>query len=307
MLIAAFAVHALRVDVPADGPAAVPRTAPSRSASLTSVVVGAVLFGAMFVLPLYYQVVRGYSALEAGLLLAPQGLGAMIAMPIGGRHRRPRPAPGASCRSGIVAIAVGTLAYTQVTPTRASRSWPPRCSSAGIGMGFVMMPAMAAAYINLSRAEVPRATTMVNIMQRVGGSLGTALFAVVLERQIIRRTSPARRGRLDSTGGLGGGHARSPAIIAERLRDHLLVGRRVDGARPHPGAVPAAAGRRGRRRSPPQQGTDAERDPELEAELDVDIKAGAIDDLTDGHAARRRRRTAVTPPAGSSRSCDTPH
>ena len=38
----------------------------------------------MFMLPLYYQVVRGQSALDAGLLLAPQGVGAAIMMP----HRR---------------------------------------------------------------------------------------------------------------------------------------------------------------------------------------------------------------------------
>ena len=43
------------------------------------------LFGAMLILPLYYQVVRGESALDAGLLLAPQGLGAATAMPIAGR------------------------------------------------------------------------------------------------------------------------------------------------------------------------------------------------------------------------------
>ena len=43
------------------------------------------LFGAMLILPLYYQVVRGESALVAGLLLAPQGIGAAMAMPIAGR------------------------------------------------------------------------------------------------------------------------------------------------------------------------------------------------------------------------------
>ncbi len=57
------------------------------------------LFGAMFVMPLYYQVVRGQSALDAGLLLAPQGLGAATAMPIAGRLTD-RAAPAGSCRSG---------------------------------------------------------------------------------------------------------------------------------------------------------------------------------------------------------------
>ena len=42
-------------------------------------------FGALLLIPLYYQTVRGASALEAGLLLAPQGIGAMITMPLAGR------------------------------------------------------------------------------------------------------------------------------------------------------------------------------------------------------------------------------
>ena len=54
-------------------------------------------------------------------------------------------------------------------------------------MGWVMMPLMAAAYANLTRTLVPRATTTLNIMMRVGGSFGTALVAVVLQRQVTSR------------------------------------------------------------------------------------------------------------------------
>ena len=54
----------------------------------------------------------------------------------------------------------------------------------GIGLGFTMMPAMAAAYSTLERWQVPRATPMLNVMQRVGGSLGTAVLAVVLQHEL---------------------------------------------------------------------------------------------------------------------------
>ena len=43
------------------------------------------VFGAMLLLPLYLQAVRGESAFDSGLLLAPQGIGAMIVMPIAGQ------------------------------------------------------------------------------------------------------------------------------------------------------------------------------------------------------------------------------
>ena len=49
---------------------------------------------------------------------------------------------------------------------------------------MTMMPAMSAAYQVLDRAAVPRATTTLNILNRVGGALGTAILAVALQGHI---------------------------------------------------------------------------------------------------------------------------
>ena len=54
-----------------------------------------------------------------------------------------------------------------------------------------MMPVTAAAYFDLSHAEIPKASTTMNIVRQVGGSVATALFAVVLERQIVANLGPA--------------------------------------------------------------------------------------------------------------------
>src|SRR5436309_2117928 len=54
------------------------------AASATTLLLGIALFGALILLPLYYQLVRGESALATGLLLMPQGLGAAVAMPLAG-------------------------------------------------------------------------------------------------------------------------------------------------------------------------------------------------------------------------------
>src|SRR4051812_1629410 len=271
VLIAAFARHALRIDAPLMD-LRLFRDRTFRAASLTSAVVGAVLFGAMFILPLYYQAVRGSSALEAGLLLAPQGIGAMIAMPISGRLVD-RIGAGRVVPFGVVAIAFGTLAYTQVTDTTSIAFLAGSLFVRGLGMGFVMMPAMAAAYVNLSRSDVPRATTMVNIMQRVGGSLGTALFAVVLERQITSNV-PGSSGGLDSTGASAAGMPVAGAIAsAFGTTFWWVLGSTVLALipalfLPRQGVAAAAA----------QAPIGNEIDPELEA----DIEGTAIDDLTDG-------------------------
>lgn len=182
MLTLAFAVHAAR----ARSPLLDVKLYKNRTftvATLCSFAVGAVLFGAMFVLPLYYQVVRGQSPLTAGLLMAPQGLGAMIGMPISGRIVD-KSGAGRVVPLGFVIVIVGTVAYTQVGVHTNEGFLAGALFVRGIGMGFTMMPAIAAAYATLSGEAIARATTMVNIVQRVGGSFGTALFAVVLQRRI---------------------------------------------------------------------------------------------------------------------------
>jgi MFS family permease len=145
--------------------------------------VGGALFGALLVLPLYYQVARGQSALSAGLLMAPQGVGAALGMNRAGRLVD-RVGGGHVVIAGLVMLMVGTIPFTQVSADTSFALLAGSLVLRGIGLGFTMMPAMAAAYATIERAQVPRATPMLNVLQRVGGSLGTAVLAVVLQHQI---------------------------------------------------------------------------------------------------------------------------
>ena len=147
---------------------------------------GATLYGTMFLLPLYYQIVRGQSPWMAGLLMAPQGIGAALVMrpaaQLADRFGTRRTVP-----VGMVLLAVGTLAYTQVSATTSYGVLAVALFVRGIGLGFGMMPVFAASYRGLTHAEIPRATTATNIVRQVGGSLGVALFAVVLQQAITRQ------------------------------------------------------------------------------------------------------------------------
>ena len=65
----------------------------------------------------------------------------------------------------------------------------------GIGIGFAFMPAMTAAFASLERSELSDATPQLNVLQRVGGSIGTAVLAVVLQRALVGAHTLERRGR----------------------------------------------------------------------------------------------------------------
>ncbi|MEA2290000.1 MAG: hypothetical protein QOD55_1997, partial [Solirubrobacteraceae bacterium] len=153
------------------------------------------------------------SALVAGLLMAPQGLGAALGMNRAGRLTD-RIGGGRVVMAGLLMLMAGTVAFTQVSADTSYWLLGGSLVLRGFGLGFTMMPAMAAAYATLERGDVPRATPMLNVLQRVGGSLGTAVLAVILQREISAE--------LGAGGGLGAARAASEAAqarVAEPLAD----------------------------------------------------------------------------------------
>ena len=206
VLIGAFIWHALHTNVTPLIEVLLFRDRQFAAASATTFFLGAALFGGMFLLPLYYQVVRGQSALAAGLLMAPQGIGAAMVMPLAGkltdRYGASRIVP-----AGLVVVTLATLIYTQLGAHTSFTVLAISLFIRGIGFGFVMMPAISAAYQTLAAPQVPRASTAINIVQRVGGSIGTALVAVVLQHQISVQVHGL-------VGGLTGAATARPAAVA---------------------------------------------------------------------------------------------
>jgi EmrB/QacA subfamily drug resistance transporter len=141
------------------------------------------LFGSLILIPLYYQVVRHDSPLQTGLLLAPQGIGAALALPLAGWLADKTGARGIAL-VGIAVAALGTLAYTQVGPHTSYAYLAGALFVTGLGLGATVVPSMAAAFQALSRAETTRATSAINAIQRIAGAVGTALFAIILQHAI---------------------------------------------------------------------------------------------------------------------------
>ena len=145
------------------------------ASSVTLVLVIISVFGGMLLLPLYLQVVRGESAMDTGLLLAPQGLGAMIAMPIAGLLTD-KTGVGRIVPFGLVVVGLSFLALTQLAADTSYWVFGAALFVMGVGMGFTMMPTFSGAMQTLRRAAIARASTTLNIEQQVGASIGTAVL-----------------------------------------------------------------------------------------------------------------------------------
>jgi EmrB/QacA subfamily drug resistance transporter len=181
-LIGAFIAHALRVPNPLLNLHLYRRPTFS-TASMTTFFLGAALFGGMILMPLYWQHIRHESVLNSGLLMAPQGLGMALMMPAVGRLTD-RLGGGPLTLFGVAVTAVATIPFGLIT-AHTSITWlSVALLVRGMGMGFAFMPSMTAAFAALEKPELPDATPQLNVVQRVGGSLGVAIIAVVLQRAL---------------------------------------------------------------------------------------------------------------------------
>jgi EmrB/QacA subfamily drug resistance transporter len=183
VLVTMFAFHALRVPKPLLDLRLYRRPTFS-SASFAMFCLGAALFGGMILLPLYWQEVRLESVVDTGLLTAPQGLGMALVMPLAGKLTDRRGGGGLAL-FGVTLTAVATIPFGLVGAHTSIVWLSVVMLIRGAGIGFAFMPAMAAAFASLERFELASATPQLNVLQRVGGSIGTAVLAVILQRALI--------------------------------------------------------------------------------------------------------------------------
>ncbi len=150
-------------------------------------------FGIVLLLPLYFQQVLHASPERAGLLLAPEGIGTAIGMWASGRirdHLQTRQLAAA----GVFGLAVSTVIFAHMgAGCPIWLIWVLLLVS-GIGGGFAWVAGTAAGYVDLDPDRISHAAPLVATMMRLGASFGTALAAIVLQRELNldgSSTSPA--------------------------------------------------------------------------------------------------------------------
>ncbi len=161
-----------------------------RAAAIVTFCLGAALFGAMILLPLYFQTIRGENAISTGLLLIPQGVGGGLGMALSGRMTDRLGAGRTSLLGGTI-LAAATIPFVLVNAHTSFVVLGAAMVLRGIGVGLAIMPAMTAAFSVLSKEQVNDASPQLTVLQRVGGSLGTAIIAVVLQGQLTGARTPA--------------------------------------------------------------------------------------------------------------------
>jgi EmrB/QacA subfamily drug resistance transporter len=188
-LTVAFGWHALRVERPLLDV----RLYANRvfgAASITTFGLGAALFGAMILIPLYYQQVRGESVIVTGLLLAPQGLGMLATGPFAARLTQ-RFGGGRVAIVGVSILALSSLPLAFIGAETSIVFISMMLLLRGVGIGLSFLPTTTVAFASLRTDQLSDATPQMNVLQRVGGAIGTAVLAVVLQRASAGAETPS--------------------------------------------------------------------------------------------------------------------
>ncbi|MGA9883190.1 MAG: DHA2 family efflux MFS transporter permease subunit [Candidatus Acidiferrales bacterium] len=144
---------------------------------------GAIVYGMVTLLPLFFQTVLDYTSLGAGLAVAPRGLGAIVAMPLVGLlMSRLDSRYLITIGFGGVAACNWWLADINLQIGQWTLFWA--ITMSGFFLGFVFVPLATVAMATLADAEIGNASGLYNLFRNVGGSIGISLVETVIARRV---------------------------------------------------------------------------------------------------------------------------
>lgn len=150
------------------------------SAILITVATTFALFGALFLVPQYLQVLRGLNPEQAGLVLLPSSLVTLVALPISG-IAMDRFGPKMSILIGLVALGVASYllsGLTLTTPTSLLQIW---LIGRSIGIGFASQPASVIALSDVPRAKLARGSSFFTVLRQVSSAFVTSFLATYVK------------------------------------------------------------------------------------------------------------------------------
>jgi len=150
--------------------------------SVIATVVGFGLYGGIFILPVYLQQIRQYSAQQSGWIIFPGAMATAIVMPIIGRLVG-RFSPRRLTALGVIAFVVSMYMLTHLTLDTGPDQlfWP--LVIRGAAMGFLFVPLTLATLISLSPRNMADGTGLFNLFRQLGGSAGIAFLSTFVARR----------------------------------------------------------------------------------------------------------------------------
>lgn len=155
-----------------------------RTVNIGAGMVYAGFFGWIFVLPLYLQDLRGFSATQSGLMQAPQAAGVFLVSNLLGKRIYRAVGPRRLLMVGTLGAALVTASYGLFDLDTSRWILALGAFARGSSLGFVFVSIQTAVYASISRADTGRATSIFNTQRQVASAAGLALAATVITSRI---------------------------------------------------------------------------------------------------------------------------
>jgi len=182
-LLVAYVVYALNAKIEPVLNVHLFRLSNFSSSSVLMLVSGGIITGTLFILPLFYQQVQNSNAIMAGLLLAPQGIGMLCTRGLSGKLTDKMGSRVVVIVAIIITI-IGTIPFVFANSATSKIFLAIALFIRGCGLGGVAIPVMVSIYDGLTKEQAAHGTTATRIFQQIGGSVGTAVLAIVLQNHI---------------------------------------------------------------------------------------------------------------------------
>lgn len=138
------------------------------------------LFGTVFLLPLFFQNLMGYSATMTGILLIPQAVMVSIGMPIAGKIVD-KIGPKFPLIFGLLLTAFSLYYFYSLSLLSDYTFIALGLMMRGLGISFIMAPVTSAAINSLKPEEINLGSGMLNVIMQTGGTFGIAMLGTVLD------------------------------------------------------------------------------------------------------------------------------
>src|SRR5437879_5351413 len=145
-------------------------------------VLGFVLFGSLVLLPIMLQTLLGYPSLQAGIAMAPRGMGSFLAMPIVGMlvaRVDPRKLLALGLCGG--ALTLYWLGQLDLSAGYWDIFWPQLIQ--GMSLGLIFVPLTTITMDPIAKEVMGNATSLFNLMRNIGGSVGIAIATTLISRK----------------------------------------------------------------------------------------------------------------------------
>lgn len=147
--------------------------------SAISIVLSMAMFSAMLLIPIYIQTIRGFSPLDAGLLMLPGAIVMGIMSPVTGRLFD-KYGPKTMSILGLCILVATTFLFSRLGMHTSYMSLVLLFTIRNFGMSMVFMPIMTNGLNELPQKDYPHGTAMNNTLQQVSGAIGSALLITVM-------------------------------------------------------------------------------------------------------------------------------